>query len=218
LVKDSCRCKAALDQGAAGKRAPNTHTLKCKWVFSDPGAAGNREDPHASEVAGECAAAGTGTWPGVAGGLRLLNRDSSGDPTTKAAGAGCARGFSGPMHTARRQEIARRRHHGEAQFGWAIKARQISSRPQPAFKDGFKRVGRCVSAHAAECKVPWGRKRAFAKPTLTLTDTDKSRCDCDVVSVDQYENDGQLEFLEEVSRSRYDLNSFRPHTNGITCW
>ena len=114
------------------------------------------------------------------------------------------------MHAARRREISRRRDQGEAQSGRAIKARQISSRSQPAFKDGFKRVGRCVSAHAAECEVPQRRKRAFEKPAFTLTDTDKSRYGCDVVFVDQYENDGQLEFLEEVSRNRYDQKSFRP--------
>jgi hypothetical protein len=48
--------------------------------------------------------------------------------------------------------------------GWAIDARQIASRSQPVSKDGFKRDGRCVSSHAAECGVPWGRKRAFEKP------------------------------------------------------
>ena len=35
-------------------------------------------------------------------GLRLPNRDSSGDPATRAAEVGCARGFSGPMEGARR--------------------------------------------------------------------------------------------------------------------
>ena len=38
-----------------------------------------------------------------------------------------------------------------------IDARQIASRSQPASKDGFKPVGRCVSSHAAEFEVPWGR-------------------------------------------------------------
>ena len=68
------------------------------------------------------------------------------------------------MEAARRQGITRRRRQRETHFGWAINARQIASRSQPASKDGFKRVGRCVSSHAAEFGVPWGRKRAFEKP------------------------------------------------------
>ena len=76
----------------------------------------------------------------------------------------CARVVAGPMEVARRPGITRRRHHGEANFGWAINARQLASRSQPASKGGFKRDGRCVSAHAAECGVPWGRKKAFEKP------------------------------------------------------
>jgi hypothetical protein len=79
-------------------------------------------------------APGAGPWPGAAKGLRLPNRDSSGDPATRAAGVGCARGFTGPMEA-----------------GWAIDARQIASRSQSASKGGFKRDGRCVSAHAGEC-------------------------------------------------------------------
>ena len=34
-----------------------------------------------------CAAPGTGPWPGPARGLRPPNRDSSGDPATRAAGS-----------------------------------------------------------------------------------------------------------------------------------
>ena len=40
-------------------------------------------------------------------------------------------------------------------FGCAIDARQVASRFQPASKDGFMRVGRRVSSHAAEFGVPW---------------------------------------------------------------
>ena len=36
-----------------------------------------------------------------------------------------------PMEAARRQGITRRRHHGEANFGWAINAQQLASRSQP---------------------------------------------------------------------------------------
>jgi hypothetical protein len=49
--------------------------------------AGDREDPHAPGIAGACAASGAGPCPGPARGLRLPNRDSSGDPATRAAGS-----------------------------------------------------------------------------------------------------------------------------------
>ena len=41
---------------------------------------------------------------------------------------------------------------------------EVPQVPEPASKDGFKRDGRCVSSHAAEFGVPWGRKRTFEKP------------------------------------------------------
>ena len=121
------------------------------------------ETPAQQAKPAACAASGAGPWPGPARGLRLPNRDSSGDPATRAAGVACLRVVAGPREAARRQGITRRRHHGEANFGWAIDARQIASRSQPASKGGFKRDGRCVSAHAAEFGEPWGGKRAFEK-------------------------------------------------------
>ena len=54
----------------------------------------------------------------------------------------------------------------ETHFGWAINAQQLASRSQPASKDRFKRVGRCVPPCSAVFWVPWGRKRAFEKPIL----------------------------------------------------
>ena len=102
------------------------------------------ETPAQQAKPAACAASGAGPWPGPARGLRLPNRDSSGDPATRAAGVACIRVVAGPMEAARRQGITRRRHHGEANFGWAIDARQIASRSQPASKGGFKRDGRCA--------------------------------------------------------------------------
>jgi len=74
-----------------------------------------------------------------------------------AVGVGCVRVVARPMEAARRHGITRRRRQRETHFGWAIDARQIASSSQPASKDGFKPVGRCVSSHAAEFEVPWGR-------------------------------------------------------------
>lgn len=73
------------------------------------------------------------------------------------------------MEAARRQGITRRRRQRETHFGWAINAQQLASRSQPASKDRFKRVGRCVPPCSAVFWVPWGRKRAFEKPILFQT-------------------------------------------------
>ena len=72
---------------------------------------------------------------------------------TRAAGPGCVRVLAGPMAAARRQGITRRRRQGEAHFGWAINAQQLASRSQPASKDRFRRVGRCVPP--LFCRI-WG--------------------------------------------------------------
>ena len=126
----------------------------------DPGATGHRKDPHALGSAGSGTALGASPWPGAARGLRPHNRDSSGDPATRAA---CVRVVAGPMEAARRQGITRRRHHGEAQFGWAINAQQLASRSQPVSKDRFKHVGRCVPPLFCRIRGAVGKKRARLK-------------------------------------------------------
>lgn len=45
---------------------------------------------------------------------------------------------------------------------------------------------------------------------IALSGMDKFKYDCDVVFVGHYENDGRLEFLEEISRNGYDLRLFGP--------
>ena len=42
---------------------------------------------------------GDSPWPGPTRGLTLRNREHSGDPATRAAGAGWVRGFAEPMET-----------------------------------------------------------------------------------------------------------------------
>ena len=51
------------------------------------GTAGDREDPHAPGSAGPGTASGNSPWPGPTSGLTLRNREHSGDPATRAAGA-----------------------------------------------------------------------------------------------------------------------------------
>ena len=129
----------------------------------DPGAAGDREDPHAPEIAGAYTAPGTGPSPGAARGLRPPNRDSSGDPATTAAGVGCIRVVAGPMEAARRPRITRRRRQRETHFGWAINAQQLASRSQPVSKDRFKHVGRCVPPLFCRIRAAVGKERGRLK-------------------------------------------------------
>jgi hypothetical protein len=46
--------------------------------------------------------------------------------------------------------------------------------------------------------------------SVELTEIDKVKYDCDVVFIGHYENDGRLEYLEEVVRSGYKLRLFGP--------
>ena len=75
---------------------------------SDPGYAGDREDPHALGSAGVCTASGAGSRPSAASGLKIPIHHRSGGPQCRATGIGCARGLSGPMDVARRQGLTRR--------------------------------------------------------------------------------------------------------------
>ena len=101
---------------------------------------GNREDPHAPGSAGARTASSAGPRPSAASGLTLPNCDRSGDPAPRAAGVSCARGFPGPMESAWRQGVTRRRRPRKTLFACAVNAQQISS----GSKDRFKRVGCCV--------------------------------------------------------------------------
>jgi hypothetical protein len=49
-------------------------------------------------------------WPGATSGPTLPNRDRSSGPARRAAGVGCVSVATGPMETAWRQGVTRRRH------------------------------------------------------------------------------------------------------------
>lgn len=97
----------------------------------DPGTAGNREAPHALGIAGQGTASCAGPWAGAASGLTLPNRDSSGDPVTRAAGVGCVRGFAGLMEGECRAGITRSRRPRRTIFSGAVNAQQFCG----TFKD-----------------------------------------------------------------------------------
>ncbi len=104
---------AELGQAAqAGVRSRSGALPELRWRSEDhcgdPGAAGDREDPHAPGAAGARATAGAGPVPGAASGLTIPIHHRSGGPQSRATGIGCARGFSGPMDVARRQGVTRR--------------------------------------------------------------------------------------------------------------
>ena len=127
---------------------------------------GNREDPHASGSAGARTASGAGPRPGAASGLTLPNCDRSGDPVPRAAGVSCARGFPGPMESAWRQGVTRRRRPRKRLFACAVNAQQISA----ASKDRFKRVGcrvlPCWGCHGegkGRLKILSSTLRSFAR-------------------------------------------------------
>ena len=46
--------------------------------------------------------------------------------------------------------------------------------------------------------------------SVTLSEIDKVKYDCDVVFIGHYENDGRLEYLEEIVRNGYKLRLFGP--------
>ena len=129
----------------------------------DPGATGDREDPHAPGVAGAGTASGASPWPGAASGLRLPTRDRLSDPATRAAGVGCVRVVAGPVEATRRQGITRRRRQRETHFVWAINAQQIASKSQPASKDRFKRVGRRVPPLFCRIRGAVGKEKGRLK-------------------------------------------------------
>ena len=112
---------------------------------------------------------GASPWPGAARGLRPPNRDTSGDPPTRAAGVGCVRVVAGPMQAARRQGVTHRRRHGAAHFGFAINAQQLASRSQPASKVRFKHVGRCVPPLFCRVLGAVGKEQGRFKSLSPLT-------------------------------------------------
>lgn len=64
---------------------------------------------------------------------------------------------------------------------------------------GAKRVELLRSWYIPELNFP-----------ITLTEIDKVQYDCDVVFVGHYENDGRLQYLEEIVRNGYKLKIFGP--------
>ena len=96
----------------ASARARSGVLPELRWraqdLRGDPGAASDREDPHAPGTAGACAALGAGPSPGAATGLTIPIHHRSRGPQSRATGIGCARGFSGPKDVARRQAATRR--------------------------------------------------------------------------------------------------------------
>jgi len=122
-------------------------------------AAGDREDPHALGVAGACTASGAGPWPGAASGLMLPNRDRSGDPVTRGAEVDCVRVFSATMDAARWQGATLGRR--PERRSWA--GQSTPNRPQPASKDRFKRIGRCVSPRFCLVRGAMGKDKGRLK-------------------------------------------------------
>ena len=130
----------------------------------DPGAAGDREDPHPPGVAGAGTAPCAGPRSSAAGGLTIPTPHCSSGPARRAAGVGCVPVATGPMETAWRQGVNRRQC-PERRFSGGP---STPNRSQPASKDRFERFGRCVpprSAPVLPCSgCRRGGKWAFEKP------------------------------------------------------
>jgi hypothetical protein len=111
----------------------------------DPGATGDREDPHAPGVAGQGTTALAGSRSSAASGLTIPTPHCSSGPARRAAGVGCVPVATGPMETAWRQGVTHRR-----QPERRISAGQSTpNRSRPVPKDRSKRLGRCVPLRSA---------------------------------------------------------------------
>jgi hypothetical protein len=91
--------------------------------------------------------------PNCGGELKIIaailpNRDSSGDPVTRAAGVGCVRGFAGLIEAGCRAGITRSRRPRRTIFSGAVNAQQFSA----TFKD-----------HSRAAKVVFGAQRGRKK-------------------------------------------------------
>ena len=119
-----------------------------------PGAAGDREDPHAPGIAGTRTASGSGPWPGAASGLRLPNRDRSDNPATRAAGVGGVRAFAGSVEVPCGPGMTRKRRPRRTIFGGGVNAQQTAA----ASEDRFKRTKRRARSCSVVFGVPWEGK------------------------------------------------------------
>lgn len=124
----------------------------------DPGAAGDREEPYAPGVAGQGTASCAGPRPGSASGLPLPNRDSSGDPASRADGVGCIRAFAGPMEASWRTGTTRGRRPRRTTFGWAVTAQQSFATPTKTDMPSSRAV----------FAAPWLRKEGVRKSRLKI--------------------------------------------------
>ena len=89
-------------------------------------------------------------------GLTTPIHHRSGGPALRAAGVGCVRVVAGPMETAWRPEVTRRRH-PEKRHPAGLSTPNESP---PTSKNKFKRIGRRALPCTAVFRVPWGRKRS----------------------------------------------------------
>ena len=81
----------------AGVRPRPGALPELRWRAEDhcghPGAAGDREDPHAPGSAGPCTAACPGAWASAASGLTRPNPSACKRPSARGRETGCAQGF-----------------------------------------------------------------------------------------------------------------------------
>ena len=129
----------------------------------DPGAAGDREDPHPPAVAGAGAAPCAGPRSSAAGGLTIPPPHCSSGPARRAAGVGCVPVATGPMETAWRQGVNRRQCPERRFLVWP----STPNRLQPASKDRFERFGRCVPPLCCRVRGAVGEEKGRLKSLST---------------------------------------------------
>jgi hypothetical protein len=96
-----------------------------------------------------------GPWPGAASSLTLLNRDSSGDLVTRAAGVGYVREFAGPTAASWRPGTTRGRHAQEGLLSATLS--KLNSLATSSMTD--------AEASRVLIGAPWG-KHVFEDPIL----------------------------------------------------
>jgi len=124
--------------GAPDADAGEFSHWRCRSIRA--GRLGDREDPHAPGSAGQGTTPCAGPRSSAASGLTTPIPHCSSVPARGAAGVGCVPAATGPMETAYGQGVTRRLQ-PERRISAGL---STPNRPQPAPKDRFKRLGRCV--------------------------------------------------------------------------
>jgi hypothetical protein len=105
-------------------------------------------------------------------GLTMPIHHRSAGPARRAAGVGCVQVIAGPMEAAPHLGgVTHRRRQRETLFGWP----SAPNRSQPASKDRFKRLGRCVPPLCCRVRGAVGKEKgAFERHFLSTPRPAKS--------------------------------------------